>query len=385
MAGGSDWPEIGADALDPPPHAGQIRWPWLPRRRPALGVRSTIAPSLLFVLLGVLLGPDGVNVMSLAVVNRLDMLVSVALAVLGVFVGLGATTIPRESARRTIVGGVAGSVAAMLIVAGGLGLLLRSWGLPLPMDVLTFAAIVGICASASAAVHRGTNPALRRAAYLADMDDIPLIVLGTVAIAMLGDGSAGLAVLRLALTIAAGGGIGLAGWLLFERAAGAAERGVFVTGAVLLIAGAGAYLGTSPLLAGGIASLVWARTPGTADRISVADLRVLQHPLLSLLLIVAGALIEWSPAILWITVAVVLLRLMGKLLASFAVAPLLRIRPALLASALLPPGVLGIALALNVRQVLGGDAGAIVAVVTVAAATSELVAMFLPADGGTGS
>jgi len=51
-----------------------------------------------------------------------------------------------------------------------------------------------------------------------------------------------------------------------------------------------------------------------------------------------------------------------------------------LATALLPPGVMGIALALNVRQVLGNEAGEVVGVVTAAAVASEILAVFMPAD-----
>lgn len=378
----TEWPEVGSDALDPLYAGRETRRPWLPRRRPVLGVRSTVAPSVMFILLGVVLGPHGIDLLSMGVLDRLDMVVSVALAILGVFVGLGLTAIPKAARRPAMLGAMTGSAVTIAIVAGGLGLLLTAWGMRLPMDAFTFGGIIAICATASAAVHPGTDAVLQRAAYLADMDDVPLVILGAAALAVLGGGGAQLVTLRLALTAAAGAAVGFAGWLLFDRATGAAERGVFVTGAVLLLAGMGAYLGTSPLLTGGIAALVWVRAPGEADRITGADLRVLQHPLVSLLLIFAGALIEWSRAVLWVTVAIVLLRLTGKLVASFAVAPMLRIRPGLAATALLPPGVLGIALALNVRQLQGGETGVLVAVVTAAAAISELLAAFLPRGAG---
>jgi hypothetical protein len=81
-----------------------------------------------------------------------------------------------------------------------------------------------------------------------------------------------------------------------------------------------------------------------------------------------------------VAAAVLLLRLAGKLLASVVVAQILRIPPATLATALLPPGVVGIALALNAEQVLGRDIAMLVAVVTLAAGASELVAAFLPRD-----
>jgi len=75
-----------------------------------------------------------------------------------------------------------------------------------------------------------------------------------------------------------------------------------------------------------------------------------------------------------------LLRLVGKILASVAVAPLVRVRPGLLATALLPPGVLGIALAINASHVLGGDSALLVGIATTAAAASEALAMFLPGE-----
>ena len=380
MPAGSDWPEIGRDVLDPPRPPPQGGWRLLPRRRLALGVRATAAPTALFILCGIALGPSGLSLLTPGVLNRLDIVVSVALAVLGVFVGLGMMSIPRRSAEDALIGGAAASTTTIGAVASGLFLLLASWQLRLPIDALAFASMVGICCSASAALHSSANVGLGRAAYLADADDVPLVLLGAIAIAALAGGSAAEIAVRLGLTIVAGLSIGAAGWLLFDRATGAAERGVYVTGAILLIAGAGAYLGTSPLLCGCLAAVVWVRAPGAADRITAGDLAALQHPLVAILLIFAGSLIEWTPPVLAIAAAVLLLRLAGKLLASLVVARLLRIPPAILATALLPPGVVGIALALNAEQVLGRETATIVGVVTLAAGASELVAAFLPRD-----
>jgi hypothetical protein len=379
MSQRTDWPEIGRDLLDPA-HPTRGRWPWLPRRRPALGVRSTAAPTLLFILCGMGLGPEGLNLLTPTVLERLDLLVSVALAVLGVFVGLGMMTIPRESAPHALIGGAVVSMMTIATVTAGLLLLILSWGVTVPLGVLAFAAMIGICSSASAAVHLDATVGLGRAAHLADADDVPLVMLGAIGIAVLAGGSADSVALRLALTAAAGAAIGVAGSLLFGRAEGAAERGVFVTGAVLLIAGTGAYLGTSPLLSGCVAAIVWVRTPGVADRITAADLAALQHPLVSILLIFAGALIELEAVALSMAAGVLLLRLAGKLVASLAVGRMLRISPALLATTLLPPGVVGIALALNAHQVLGGHTASLVAIVTLAAGASELVAAFLPRE-----
>ena len=380
MQPGTDWPEIGLDALDPPRRAARRRW--LPRRRPALGVHSTAAPTLIFVLLGAALGPYGLNVLTGAIFPHLDLVVSVALAIIGVFVGLGMATLPNGSARAALVGGAAALGITIATVTAGVFLLTTGWGLRLAIDAGAFAFVIGICSSVSAAVSVSANASaeMRRAAHLADVDDVPLVLLGTVVIAVIAiDGAAAVA-LRLMLTAGAGAAIGVAGWLLFDRASGPGERGVFVTGAVLLLAGIGSYLSTSPLLSGWVAALVWVRAPGAADRITAADLRVLQHPLVALLLIYAGALVEWTPLVLWVAGAVVVLRLTGKLLASVAVAGVARVSPTLLATVLLPPGVIGIALALNARQLFGEGGAGIVPAVTIAAVVSELLAMFLAWD-----
>jgi hypothetical protein len=342
-------------------------------------VGSTVAPPLVFILCGLALGPLGANVLSPAVLDRLDVVVSVALAILGVFAGLGLTGIPSGSLGSAAAGGVTASVITIAVVTSGLFLMAANWGMRLPMEPLAFAAVIGVCSSVSAAAHV-EGRLYQRVVHVADLDDLPLVLTGAILIAILGDAGRGSAMLRLGATAAAGAVIGIAGWLLFERAAGAAERGVFVTGAMLLLAGAGAYLGTSPMLSGLIAALVWVRAPGVADRLTAADLRTLQHPLVALLLIVAGALLEWSAAVLWLAAAVVLLRLLGKLAASATIARFLHVPPALLATVLLPPGVMGIALALNVRQALGADAAGLVAVVTMAAGATEVLAVFLPHD-----
>lgn len=111
-----------------------------------------------------------------------------------------------------------------------------------------------------------------------------------------------------------------------------------------------------------------------------SDLRKLQHPLVALLLIIAGAPIQWQYVLLWIAAPLVLLRIIGKLVASLAVARLADVPAGLLAAVLLPPGVLGVALALNVQQSFATDDMLLVSGVMVAAAVSELLSV-LPLAG----
>jgi hypothetical protein len=376
----AEWPEIGRDELDRPPSRLEEGWrrvlpSWL-----AVGGRATMAPTLLFVLIGAAIGPHGLDILNRIVVGSLEPVVWVALAVIGVFLGLSIAAVASRSTPRLIVSGLAAPAITVTVVAGGLYLLLTYAGAPITGDPAGGAILIGICASVSAALRPAASASdeLRRAAHLADLDDLLLLGVGVgVVAALAADGTA----LRLAVTVLTGGAIGIAGWLLFERS-DEAERGVFVTGAVLLLAGIGAYLGTSPLLSGGVAAIVWARAPGAADRITARDLRTLQHPLVALLLIVAGATLEWTPIVLWVTGAIVVLRLAAKLIASVALAPVVDVSPALLATVILQPGIMGIALALNAGHLLGGDYAWLVSAVTTAALVSEVLAAFLPQERG---
>jgi hypothetical protein len=143
-----------------------------------------------------------------------------------------------------------------------------------------------------------------------------------------------------------------------------------------------AFTNTSPLLSGCLAALLWAGAPGHADRIIANDLRKLQHPFVALVLIVAGALVEWSLALLWIAAPLVLLRLVGKLLGAVAVARVTGVPASLLSAVLLPPGVLGIALAVNLWQVMGASGTLLLSSVAVALMVSELLAMLIVAGRG---
>jgi hypothetical protein len=170
--------------------------------------------------------------------------------------------------------------------------------------------------------------------------------------------------------------VGMIGWLLFERADSSGERVVFVLGALGLIAGASAHLRVSPLTTGLVAGLCWTLAPGRADRIIELDLQKVQHPLVVLLLLAAGA--SWQPvtAAVWLLAPYLLFRLAGKTLGAWVSAPLVDVRPADLAAFLIPPGVLAIAFALNFKQMLPSDAGDILlSTVAMGTAAFELFAV----------
>jgi hypothetical protein len=376
MTSHDDEPEIGRDTLDPV--GAPTLWTQLfPARGSALGLRASSAPALTFILVGIALGPQVLGILNPAAILRLDPVISIALATLGIFVGLGIGTSRVAGHRRVIAAALLEVILTAAVVGGLLYLLFTIWRVPLTFDLVLFAAGLGICSSASAATRIDGDGAAAKVARLVDLDDVPIVVLGAVVVAIAGGRQlAGGMLPMIGASILAG----TAGWMLFERARGEAERGAFVAGTVALLAGVAAYTGMSPLLGGIVAALVWSWSPGRADRIIASDLQKLQHPLVALLLIIAGATIQWSVVLIWIAAPLVLLRVVGKLLASLTVAPLAEVPPGLLAAVLLPPGVLGVALALNIQQALRSEDMLLVSAVTVAVAISELVSI-LPLAG----
>jgi hypothetical protein len=375
MKPGTEWPEIGHDDLDVVPTRPPGRG-WLPYRRLALGARPSAAPTTLFLLTGAALGPQGFNVLSSPVITRSQALVWVGLAVTGIFVGLGLASRSATPHRHLLVAASIAALATIGVMTGGFYLLASSSTLPLPGLVGVGSILVALCASVSAAVPTSTasSPELLRASRLADIDDLPLLAGGVLVIAAL-TGEA--AALRVVATVMAGAAIGVAGWLLFSRASDT-ERGLFVTGAVLMLAGTGAYLGTSPLVSGCAAAIVWSRAPGPTDRITAHDLRALQHPLVALILIFAGAAIDVTLVAVWAAALILVLRLTTKLLVSVVIAGLESISPSVLASILLQPGVLGVAMALNAWLVLGDDYRWVLSAVSIATVASEALVLFVP-------
>ena len=348
------------------------------RRHTALGLSPLTAPVIIFIPLGFLLGPRGAAVVSHEGLAHLDAVVTIGLATLGVFIGVAAGREGR-AVRRLFAASTLEATVTIAVVAGALLILLLRWRLPLDISPLIAALALGVSASASAATMTTHGDARDRqiAARVADLDDVLPIVLSGLVVGLALFGPRG-AVASAMLAVALGLGIGACGWLLFEKAESAAERGVFVLGALALLGGSASYAGASPLLTGMTAGWFWVVAPGDADRLMADDLSKLQHPLVVLLLITAGASVEPSSAGLWLFAPYVVFRLLGKVIGGWAasrVAP--GIAPADLGAYLIPPGVIGVAFALNIAQVAPSIAGALVFAVSAGAIACELIALVL--------
>lgn len=379
-----DRSEIGHDLLDLQVATSPARparlIDVLGRTRAALGLKPLTAPALLFVPIGAALGPAGAGWLGLDLLGRLYPAMSVALAALGIFVGLG-LSLQHRSERRLLAAASGEAVVTIALVAGAFVLLLTEWGVHPEVGVWPVALALGLCASATAAgVAPSDAPAADRVAVrIADLDDVLPIAMGGVVLAMAAS-TAPLDVLRLAgANVILGLSVAFAGWLLFDRAHGEAERAVFVLGVVTLLGGGAAYLGVSPLLSGMVAGLFWKYAPGRADTIIRDDLRRLQHPLVVLLLIFAGASVQASTLALWLLGPYVLVRLAGKLAGGWLISRMMfELSPGDIGSHLLAPGVIGLAFALAFHHASGTSAS--VAVLTAVAAGTllgELLAAFV--------
>ena len=269
------------------------------------------------------------------------------------------------------------SAVTVAAVAGATIFFVRSSGVPLDAGaVIAFGLAFGLCASASSATSAppDSEEAASVATKVADLDDVLPIAATTVIFAVVAPAGQEW---RYAITpVGLGLIVGLIGWLLFDRAESGAERVVFVLGTLALAGGAAAYLSVSPLAVGLVAGVFWATARGRADQIVTNDVQRVQHPLIVLLLLTAGALWVPSQAALWLLAPYLLFRLVGKIAGAWVTARFLEVRTSDLAAFLMPPGVLAVAFALNFRQVLPPATGDIlVSTVAMGTAAFELFAL----------
>jgi hypothetical protein len=346
------------------------------RRRSALGLAPALTPAVIFLPFGALLGPHGLAWFSPRLLGRLDLAVTIALAVLGVLVGIALGREIRTAIRLFLAASLESAVTTAAVTAAS-AFYIQKTGMPLSVPLLAFALALGLCASASSATSADpdSEPAASVATRVADLDDVVPIVLAVGAFALLSRGQASTAVLWLGPP-AVGLVVGAIGWLVFDRAESGPERVVFVLSALALAGGAAAYLRVSPLAVGLVAGLVWTIAPGRADRVVESDLRKVQHPLVVLLLVTAGAHATLTAAAWWLLPPYLLFRLAGKVTGAWLSGPRLDVRPSDLAAYLMPPGVLAVAFALNFRQVLPQAMGdVLLSTVALGTAAFELFAL----------
>jgi solute carrier family 9B (sodium/hydrogen exchanger), member 1/2 len=324
------------------------------RTRIGLGLAPIPRPGLAALLpLGLVLGPAGLNLLSDSVLSYLDPVVSVSLVALGIFAGLDVNfRRPREGALLAAASVEAG--VTTLLAGGAMLVALSRFALEGP-PVWQIATMLGIAAavsstSSSASADRASSLATR----VGDLDDVLAIVLGGVVLASTGRGfsfgAVSLVVQAALIALAIAG----AGWLLVAQTPAEGDQHVFVAGSLLLLGGAAAYLSLSGLWIGFVGGILWGASAGSARDNIDRNMKYLQHPLMVLLLLVAGARLKIGIVAVALAAVYLTCRVAGKLLGGLlARAFVLQELPVDLGRRLLAPGVMAVAFALNVLQAAG--------------------------------
>jgi hypothetical protein len=374
----------GIDLLDSrlgrqPPVREVARLDVLLRSRAALGLAPAAAPGVIFLPLGMLFGPAGLGVLSPALLAYLTPAVSVGLATLGVFVGLGLGPL-RKVDRRLLGASSLEAGLTILVVAAAMWGVLDLFPEVSGASPVFIALAFGIVASASSAgaAEVSNLPAHRAATRVADLDDILPIVGGGVALAWLRDPSPGGALWLTLLSVLIAVLVALAGWLLLDRRSAGPEHVAFFAGLLLLLGGAAEHLSLSALFMGMVAGACWAAAPGGRHEVIRKHLGRIQHPVVVLVLLAAGASARIDTLALWLVIPFVLVRLAGKVAGGWAAARLAAGAPGSLGWFLVAPGVIGVAFALNTEMALPDEAAVLLlTVAVVGSVASEVAAVFL--------
>jgi hypothetical protein len=350
---------------------------WRGESHAAAGLSATPLPIVLLVV-GLVVGPEGLNLLSRGMIRYLDPVISAALAAVGMLVGLG-LDLRRPRDLRLL--GMASGEAALTFVMVGVGALVVVSGQPPGGGVpwLLLPVMIGICACASSK-SAAADPARlgSDASRIVELDDVLPIVLGAFALAIFRTGAGGATTMLVAQCAVLAAAVTLAAGMLLTRTSSKSEEHVYTAGLVLLLGGLAEFLGVSALFHGLVAGTLLASFGAVARERVDRDLRHLRHPVLVLLLLVAGAKVVLTAALLVAMLAYFALRSAGKLAAAVL---LRRWVPAHagwdLGRALVSPGVVAPALALGFAQAGADPSGLVLGVAVTGSIFSELLALVL--------
>lgn len=340
---------------------------------------ATSAPVALLLMAGLAFGPRGLNLLSPGALSLLDPVVPVALAALGVLVGLSVGD-RRADDRRVFAAACLDAAATMLVVSAGIAVVALAAMSSIVRPFWTLVLASGICAATSLTLPTGNPLEPRTAATrVIELGVLLPIVAGGLVLAWLRAGSSVGAIVLVAQACGVTLAMAAAGWSLLTRASSETEERVFAVSVLLLVGGVADALSLSALFGGLVAGVFW-RYAGRHPRDTISrDVLFVQHPLLVLVLLVAGARADLSPASLGLGAAYLALRVVGQLAGGIMARRAAGVDvPRDLGLYLLPPGVFGVAFALNAASVVGADAAVLLAAVVVGTIGSEFVALFLP-------
>lgn len=296
-------------------------------------LRPLVETGTVFIVLGALLGPSGLNLFTEGLLSQLSPVIVIGLGWIGFLYG---SHFEFRLLRRYPPGLYAAAFTASLVTfaaVAGLSWLLLSRGLAagLPARELVAAALIlGVCAmgTAPAGVFQlGGRSGLRAddvsaLRFVSAVDDLPSVLLLGVMGAFLRpqmQGVPGLEpVLWLVFSIGCGVGLGFITHWLFPTQDDVRQNSLVLLGVVSLGAGAAVMLHLSPLFVTALAGITFANLSPRKER-AYGLLADSEHQLYTVFLLVAGLLFrfDWGPLLILVP-AYLLLRGMGKLAGGYA-------------------------------------------------------------------
>jgi hypothetical protein len=341
-----------------------------------MGWSATSAPIAFLLLAGIALGPQGINLLSSSLVASLDPVIPVALATFGVLIGL-AVGDRRTSAGRVIGAACLDNAVTTFAVAAGMAVVMTTGALGAEFSWPLLVALA-ICASTSLTLPAGTHLEPRSTATrISELGVVFPIISGGFLLAWSGTHNAWAAAVLLAQASGLTLILAIATWLLLTRTSSEMEQRVISVAALLLVGGAAGALALSALFGGWVAGVSWRSVGPTPRELITRGILFVQHPILVLVLLMAGARAEISTATIIVGTIYVVVRAVAKLAAATFVNRLAADDARELEGRLLSPGVYGVAFALNVLSVGGPEASWLLASVVVGTIGSELVALLI--------
>ena len=333
---------------------------------------SGAAPVILLLMIGAALGPGALAILTPGVLSAIDPAVPVALAALGAHVGLNLPWSRSPHQMRLVAGASVEAIVTALIVGGGILLLLSPDPRSATFHVWLVALASGISASMSASLPDGETGPNTPGARLQQFDVILPTILGAVVLAWVREGAWVDALLILAHATALALVVAVAAWLLLARTTSDTEQRIFGVSSLLLVGGLADYLSLSALWSGLVAGTFWRIAGGPAAESIRRDVGYLQHPLVVLLLVVAGA--RMGSSALPVVAAYLLLRTVGKLLGGWIVRRTMPDGlPDDLGLLLVSPGIFGVAFAMNTVRAAGPQTDPLLGIVILGAIGSQLI------------
>ncbi|MFN7984605.1 MAG: hypothetical protein U0Q11_22400 [Vicinamibacterales bacterium] len=348
----SDTVDVRYSALSPGESDDRQEATSTPGPSPWLEWSATHLPVTPVLLTGVMLGPQGLAILSPRVLAAIDPALPVALMALGALLGLSRAS-RREESIRVFGAGALLAVLTMLAVASATLAASRWSGARLEPGWL-LPVICAVWAASSVTLAGRTEDDPRRDPLL-ESEVITMVLMATVLMVAVTPSVAAALMSLEGLAIA--GGLAGAGWLLARQAISVTERRVFVMATLLLVGGSADLVGISPVLAGVLSGVLWYWLGDPARETLQRETQYIQHPFIVLVLITAGAGTEWSS----FTVGVAAASASARTLLRFVVGRHIRRFTGTvvdLPMRMLEPGVFGVAIVLNLARVWDGSVSA---------------------------